>query len=47
MSTITAELEFDLDLDLEIVVEEGAVAGAKSFTLTGTCLSCPITSWLC
>ncbi|MFF7654278.1 hypothetical protein ACFZCY_31360 [Streptomyces sp. NPDC007983] len=44
---ITADVEFDLDLDLEVTLEDSPAMEAKSFTGTGTCLSCPVTSWNC
>ncbi|MDQ0943456.1 hypothetical protein [Streptomyces sp. V1I1] len=46
-NAITAEVEFDLDLDLEAMVQDSPAMEAKSFTGTGTCLSCPVTSWHC
>ncbi|ATL26244.1 hypothetical protein ACFWZ2_24915 [Streptomyces sp. NPDC059002] len=42
-----AETEFDLDLDLDTAFEDAPAMEAKSFTGTGTCLSCPVTSWHC
>ncbi|MFF3956745.1 hypothetical protein ACFYY1_26545 [Streptomyces sp. NPDC001890] len=47
VNALTAQSEFDLDLDLEAVPEGAPALEAKSFTGTGTCLSCPVTSWHC
>ncbi|MFH9674942.1 hypothetical protein ACH4L5_22115 [Streptomyces sp. NPDC017405] len=47
MQTINMEADFDLDLDLDTVDQEGFTMESKSFTGTGTCLSCPVTSWHC
>ncbi|GHF39608.1 hypothetical protein ACFY2W_08435 [Streptomyces sp. NPDC001262] len=48
MTTIAVETEFDLDLDLEVVPQEGTAFGPHtSVTITGTCMSCPVTVMYC
>ncbi|WP_260634841.1 MULTISPECIES: hypothetical protein [Streptomyces] len=47
MQTTALEADFDLDLDMESVDDAGFTMESKSFTGTGTCLSCPVTSWNC
>ncbi|MEU7147214.1 hypothetical protein AB0B79_06950 [Streptomyces sp. NPDC039022] len=39
--------DFDLDLDMEIMDSAVVSAQSKTMTGTGTCISCPVTSWHC